>query len=104
MRSPLSRTLPAALATLLVVAGVPALAVPAASAATAAPPSPVVVTEIVADNTGADDFEYVEVHNISDAAVDLAASGITFAYSYDDSTDRTRDVALAAEQIGRAHV
>ena len=99
MRSPLSRTLPAALATLLVVAGVPTLAVPAAQAATAASPSPVVVTEIVADNTGADDFEFVEVHNISDATVDLAAAGITFAYSYDDSTDRTRDVALTAEPL-----
>nr|WP_311200138.1 metallophosphoesterase [Microbacterium enclense] len=99
MRSPRSRILPAALATALVAAGVPTLAVPAAHAATSASPSPVVVTEIVADNTGADDFEFVEVHNLSDATVDLAASGISFAYSYDDSADRTRDVAMTAEPL-----
>ncbi|MFM2720144.1 metallophosphoesterase [Microbacterium mcarthurae (nom. nud.)] len=97
MRSPRPRLLSAALATVLVAGGVPTLVAPAAHAAEAS--SRVVVTEILADTTGVDDFEYVEIHNISDAAVDLGASGITFAYSYDDSTDRTRDVALETEPL-----
>ncbi|PVE73680.1 metallophosphoesterase [Microbacterium testaceum] len=97
MRPRHPRVLSATLATALVAGIAPILAVPAAHAALGAPA--VVVTEIVADNTGADNFEYIEVHNVSDAAVDLAASGVTFAYSYDDSTDRSRDVPLTAEPL-----
>ncbi|MFJ4039370.1 hypothetical protein ACIPVB_14985 [Microbacterium sp. NPDC090007] len=82
---------------MLVAGVVPTLAVPLAHAAAGA--ASVVVTEIVADNTGADNFEYVEIHNVTDAAIDLAASGITFAYSYDDSADRSRDVPLTLEPL-----
>jgi len=97
MRSPRTRFLSATLATMLVAGMVPILAVPAAHAAPG--PAEIVVTEILADNTGADDFEYVEIHNVSNAPVDLAASGISFAYSYADSADRSRDVALTAEPL-----
>lgn len=52
------------------------------------------ITEIVANNPGNDNFEYFEVHNTTTDAIDLAAAGITFAYSYADSDDRGRDVPL----------
>lgn len=97
MRSPRTRFLSATLSTMLVAGTVPILAVPAAHAAPG--PAEIVVTEILADNTGADDFEYVEIHNVSNAPVDLAASGISFAYSYADSADRSRDISLTAEPL-----
>ncbi|WP_298459163.1 lamin tail domain-containing protein [uncultured Cellulomonas sp.] len=67
-----------------VAAGAPALAV------TGSPT--VLVTEIAPDTAGADDFEYVEVTNLTTADVDLA--GYQLAYTYVDSADRTRDVPL----------
>ncbi|GAA4108081.1 lamin tail domain-containing protein [Enteractinococcus coprophilus] len=57
-------------------------------------PSGLVVTEIVPDTTGHDHFEYFEIHNASDAPIDLDDAGYSFAYSYVDSADQTRDVAL----------
>jgi hypothetical protein len=56
---------------------------------------PLVVTEIAPDTTGYDDFEYVEVHNPTAAPVPLGAGGYGLAYTYADSEDRTRDVALS---------
>ncbi|WP_371030058.1 metallophosphoesterase [Pseudoclavibacter sp. JSM 162008] len=100
----------AALTTACVAAAVLTMA-PAASAAVsgrlpAAPvsspadagQSAIIVTEIVANNVGDDNFEYFEVHNTSAAPVDLAAEGYSFAYSYVDSDDRSRDVPLSVEE------
>ncbi|MGO2933219.1 lamin tail domain-containing protein, partial [Microbacterium sp.] len=94
-------------ATLLPVA--PAAASPAAPAAPAAaalapaattptPAPPVIVTEILANTAGDDHFEYVEIRNTTSAAIDLAAEGYSFAYSYVDSDDRTRDIALTVDE------
>lgn len=58
-------------------------------------PSGLVVTEILPDTTGYDHFEYFEIHNASDAPIDLDEAGYSFAYSYDDSADQSRDVALS---------
>ncbi|WP_411720547.1 lamin tail domain-containing protein, partial [Mycetocola sp.] len=72
----------------------------AASPATAAPVAgipPLVVTEIVANNPGNDNFEYFEVHNTTTDALNLTTAGITFAYSYVDSGDRARDVPLTVD-------
>src|SRR5690606_24862476 len=57
----------------------------------------IIVTEILANTTGDDHFEYVEIHNTTTEAIDLAAQGYSFAYSYNDSDDRARDVPLAVE-------
>ncbi|MGP6170784.1 lamin tail domain-containing protein [Microbacterium sp. A204] len=75
-----------------------ATAAPAKTAPATAAPA-IIVTEIVANNVGSDQFEYVEIHNTSAAAIDLAAEGYSFAYSYADSDDRSRDVALTAEPL-----
>ena len=58
-------------------------------------PSGLVVTEILPDNTGYDDFEYFEIHNASDESINLDEAGYSFAYSYVDSADQDRDVALS---------
>ncbi len=63
--------------------------------ASAAEPPPLFVSEIVANPAGVDEFEYVEVTNPGDAPVSL--DGFTFAYTYADSTDTARDVALAVD-------
>jgi len=52
---------------------------------------PLVVTEIMADNTGTDDYEYVEVVNTTDRDLDLDTEGIGFAYTYADDDLRDRD-------------
>lgn len=44
----------------------------------------VFVSEILANNSGADYLEYFEVTNTTDTAIDLAAEGISFAYTYTD--------------------
>ncbi|MFP5360035.1 MAG: metallophosphoesterase, partial [Actinomycetes bacterium] len=51
-----------------------------AGAAAATVERPLLITEIVADNVGYDDFEFFEVTNTTDAAIDLAAQGLTFEY------------------------
>ncbi|HET6919965.1 MAG TPA: lamin tail domain-containing protein, partial [Jiangellaceae bacterium] len=51
----------------------------AAPASAAVAPLGLVVTEVAPDNTGNDDYEYFEVHNLSAAPVDLA-SGVSLAY------------------------
>lgn len=73
------------------------LLVPAA-AATAAPAAtwPLVVTEIVPNTTGADQFEYVEVVNTTDAPLTLGDGGYGLAYGYADDADTARDVPLRA--------
>lgn len=78
---------------LSLLAATPASAVPAAEAGI----PPLVITEIVADNPGDDNFEYFEVHNTTADAIDLAGAGIGFAYSYVDSDDRGRDVPLTID-------
>lgn len=72
------------------------LAAPALAAPTAADAAsgPLVVTEIAPDNVGVDDYEFFEVHNRGAADVDLAAAGVSFAYTYTDGADRSRDVPL----------
>lgn len=86
--------------------GAPAFAAPAPAAPTSAASSnvadsafaPLVVTEIAPDNVGSDDFEFFEVHNRSARAIDLAAEGFSFAYTYVDGPDRDRDVALSVSE------
>ncbi|KQM60843.1 hypothetical protein ASE64_04185 [Agreia sp. Leaf210] len=63
----------------------------------AAPPAAeVIVTEIAPDNTGVDSFEYVEVVNTSASDITVGAGGLSLAYTYVDSDDRTRDVPFTA--------
>jgi hypothetical protein len=50
------------------------LAATPASAAPVAGIPPLVITEIVADNPGDDNFEYFEVHNTTTDAIDLATA------------------------------
>ncbi|PJJ73617.1 LPXTG-motif cell wall-anchored protein [Diaminobutyricimonas aerilata] len=59
---------------------------------------PLVVTEIAADNTGADNFEYFEVANTTDEPIALGAAGIRFHYIYTDSDVRDRDVVLTVPE------
>ncbi|WP_229054336.1 lamin tail domain-containing protein [Aeromicrobium sp. Leaf350] len=66
-----------------------------AAPAAAATPPPLFVSEILANPTGVDEFEYVEVTNPGTAPV--ALDGFTFAYTYVDSTDTTRDVRLTVD-------
>ena len=84
-------------ATLATSALVGALVAGSAVPALAAPPvGDVLVTEIAPDGVGADDFEYVEVVNTTEADLVLGEGGVSLAYTYVDSDDRTRDVPLAA--------
>ncbi|MBD8000063.1 metallophosphoesterase [Oerskovia gallyi] len=93
------------LTTAVGTAAVATAGAPTAPAASAAPtalhqaaestPFPLFVSELAPDNTGVDDFEYVELFNRSDAPVDLTAAGIGLAYTYADSDDRSRDVPLS---------
>lgn len=53
---------------------------------------PLTVTEIAPDHPGADNFEFFELTNYSDEAVDL--TGWAVSYIYADTTDVDRDVAL----------
>nr|WP_298987748.1 lamin tail domain-containing protein [uncultured Micrococcus sp.] len=65
----------------------------AASPASAAPTLPaLMITEIAPDTAGSDHFEFIEVRNTGDTAVDLSQAGL--AYIYADSDDTSRDVAL----------
>ncbi|WP_176451715.1 lamin tail domain-containing protein [Enemella dayhoffiae] len=80
----------AAVATLALTAQLWASGLPRAAALEPAPA--VVVTEIAPDNTGADNFEFVELHNPTVTSVDLSAQRISYIYA--DSADRTPDVAL----------
>ncbi|HCS60612.1 MAG TPA: cell wall protein, partial [Microbacterium sp.] len=59
---------------------------------------PLMVTEIGPNNTGADAFEFFEVHNTTTAAIDLDAENYSFSYSYADDDDRTRDVPFTVEE------
>jgi len=64
-------------------------------ATTAAPTPALVVTEIAPDTVSYDDYEFFEVHNTTDTDIDLAAAGVELFYTFADSDDRTRDVALS---------
>ena len=86
------------------VDALPASASPASSAAAraalaaAASASPLVVTEIVGDNVGYDEFEYFEVTNVSDAPVTVGGEGgYSFAYSFTNAADVARDKPLVVE-------
>lgn len=57
-------------------------------------PSDLVVTEILPDTTSYDNFEFFEVHNTGSAPVTIGEGEYTFAYSFDDSADTSRDKAL----------
>ncbi|WP_034226671.1 lamin tail domain-containing protein, partial [Actinotalea ferrariae] len=57
-----------------------------------------VVTEIAPDSASYDDYEYVELANAGSTDVDLTAEGVTLAYTYVDSDDRTRDVGLVVPE------
>ncbi|MDR5701880.1 metallophosphoesterase [Agromyces aerolatus] len=59
--------------------------------------SPLLITEIAADNVGADHFEYFEVHNTTPDAINLAASGIEFSYVTRETTDLSIGTKLAVE-------
>ena len=61
-------------------------------------PSGLVVTEILPDTTSYDHFEYFEIHNASDASINLDDAGYSFAYSYVDSADTSRDVPLSIDE------
>ncbi|KAA9085219.1 lamin tail domain-containing protein [Microbacterium radiodurans] len=94
-----ARILPVSIVTALAIGVAPFLSVAPATAAEPPTAAPLVITEIQGDNVGYDHFEYVEVHNTSGAALDLAAAGISFAYTFADSADRTGDKALVAEPL-----
>jgi hypothetical protein len=53
-----------------------------------------IVTEILPDSTGYDNFEYAEVYNASASPMVIGEGGVSLAYSYVDSDDRARDVPL----------
>ncbi len=78
-------------AALLAATAVAGLAAPAR----AADLPPLFVSEIVANPSGVDELEYVEVTN--PGSVPVALDGFTFAYSYVDGTDTARDVALTVD-------
>ena len=61
---------------------------------TAGIPSDLVITEILPNTTGHDEFEFFEVHNTGTLPATIGEGEYTFAYSYTDSADTTRDVAL----------
>ncbi|KEZ47326.1 lamin tail domain-containing protein [Metabacillus indicus] len=50
--------------------------------------SPLLITEIMADNAGADEFEYIEVHNPTDKPVILDHYTISLRYTDGSSTDK----------------
>ncbi|MFG6444245.1 lamin tail domain-containing protein [Microbacterium sp. P07] len=93
---PVPRSLPAVG---VVVALFAALAVAPTATAAPVPAPPIVVTEIVGDTVGVDTYEYVEVHNTTDAPIDLAAAGYSFSYMFSDTADRAGDKALTAEPL-----
>lgn len=74
------------------------LAAVAANPATPATPADLVITEILPNTTGHDEFEFFEVHNAGTAPVTIGEGEYTFAYSYDDAADTSRDRALALEE------
>ncbi len=74
------------------IAGTLGLAAPAS----AAEPPPIFVSEILANTTGVDEFEYVEVTN--PGATPVSLEGYTFSYIFDNSADTSRDVALTVEE------
>ncbi|GHD13794.1 lamin tail domain-containing protein [Zhihengliuella salsuginis] len=76
------------------VGAAPAAATTTDSTTTAQQPA-VFVSEILANNSGADYLEYFEVTNTTDAAIDLAAEGISFAYTYTDGPIADGDNPLA---------
>lgn len=100
----LGATLVASLLPAPIAAAATAPTTTAAAAAPAAAPAPapttpaIIVTEILANTPGDDHFEYFEIHNTTAEAIDLAAQGFSFAYSYVDSDDLTRDVPLTVEE------
>lgn len=65
-----------------------------APSAQAADPPRLLVSELAPDNASYDDYEFVELANPGEQDVDLAAEGITLAYTFVDAADRTRDVPL----------
>jgi hypothetical protein len=87
---------PARLAALVTAGGVLAgLAFGAAPAIAAqADVPPLIVSEILPDTVSFDEYEFLEVHNTTDAAIDLDAAGYGFAYIYSDDDERPNDVPL----------
>lgn len=65
--------------------------------AQAAPGESVLVSEVVVDNVGDDNFEYLEVHNATAAQVTIGPEGFSLAYIYADDADTARDVPLVPE-------
>lgn len=74
-----------------VVAGLVAGAAPAVAAPLDVPP--LIVSEIVPDTVGSDEYEFFEVHNTTDAPIDLS-NGVGLAYIYSDEDVRADDVPL----------
>ncbi|WP_447925104.1 metallophosphoesterase [Georgenia muralis] len=76
-------------------AAAPAVVAPATVAPTAlaTQPPPLVVTEIAPDTVSYDDYEFVELHNTTDADIDLTAAGVDLFYIF-DGDDTARDVPL----------
>ena len=66
------------------IATTPGLADLVSVAATTTVDGPI-VTEIQGDNTGYDNFEYIELTNPTDTAIDFAADGITLGYDLGSS-------------------
>ncbi|UFU08028.1 lamin tail domain-containing protein [Ruania halotolerans] len=77
------------------LAALGAVALPPALSASAATRDSVFVSEIVANNASYDNYEWLELHNPSGAAVDLA--DYQLAYTYGDSDDTSGDVALTID-------
>lgn len=67
---------------------------PAPSGAAPTGANDLFVSEINGDNTGTDYYEYVEVHNRTDAPVDLDAAGIQLRYTSSDADGQTSGTLL----------
>nr|WP_275436359.1 lamin tail domain-containing protein [Helcobacillus sp. ACRRO] len=68
------------------------------SASAAAPETwPLIVTEIAPDNSGVDNFEFIEVTNPGTEPATIGDGGLALSYIYADSADTSKDVPLTVE-------
>ena len=93
MLRPTTRAVAFAAATACALGAGALTALPATAAAGADP----FISEIHANTTGSDHFEFVEVHNPGEAALTLPADAPSFAYTYTSDSDTSRDVPLSLE-------
>lgn len=58
---------------------------------------PLIVTELAPDNSGADNFEYIEVTNPGTEPATIGDGGLSLSYIYEDSADTAKDVPLTVD-------